>query len=145
VCAALFFYALARHRSAARGGAYVAGAVAGAIPALAYNAWSLGSPLRFAYGDAVARQGTTGHAELGLNDAGFFGITVPRPESAVGLLVASRGLLTLTPVIAMAVVGLVLMHRRGRVTEARVIGAIAGLYFVHHPGYWLTLGGGTTE
>jgi hypothetical protein len=143
VGAVLFFYALARHRSAARGAAYVAGAVAGAIPALAYNAWSLGSPLRFAYGDAVARQGTTGHAELGLNDAGFFGITVPRPESAFDLLVASRGLLTLTPVIAMAVVGLVLMHRRGRVTEARVIGAIAGLYFVYNAGYWLTFGGGT--
>ena len=143
VGAVLLFYALARHRSVARGAAYVAGAVAGAIPALAYNAWSLGSPLRFAYGDAVVRQGTTGHAELGLNDSGFFGITVPRPESAFDLLVASRGLLTLTPVIAMAVVGLVLMHRRGRVTEAGVIGAIAGLYFLYNAGYWLTFGGGT--
>jgi hypothetical protein len=143
VGAVLLFYALARHRSVARGAAYVAGAVAGAIPALAYNAWSLGSPLRFAYGDAVVRQGTTGHAELGLNDSGFFGITVPRPESAFDLLVASRGLLTLTPVIAMAVVGLVFLNRRGRVTEARVIGAIAGLYFVYNAGYWLTFGGGT--
>jgi hypothetical protein len=143
VGAVLFLYALARHRSVARGAAYVGGAVAGAIPALAYNAWSLGSPLRFAYGDAVVRQGTTGHAELGLNDAGFFGITVPRPESAFDLLVASRGLLTLTPVIAIAVVGVVLMHRGGRRTEARVIGAIAALYFVYNAGYWLTFGGGT--
>jgi hypothetical protein len=143
VGAVLFFYALAGRRSVARGAAYVAGAVAGAIPALAYNWWSLGSPFRFAYGDAVVRQGTTGHAELGLNDDGFFGITVPRPDSGFDLLVASRGLLTLTPVIAMAVIGVILLHRRGRVTEARVIGAIAALYFVYNAGYWLTFGGGT--
>jgi 4-amino-4-deoxy-L-arabinose transferase-like glycosyltransferase len=139
----LLAYAVARQRRVARGAAYAAGAVAGAIPALLYNLWSLGSPFRFAYGDAVARQGTTGHAELGLNDAGFFGITVPRPESAFDLLFASRGLLTLTPVIAMAVVGVFLMHRRGRVTEARVIGAVAAVYFVYNAGYWLTFGGGT--
>jgi 4-amino-4-deoxy-L-arabinose transferase-like glycosyltransferase len=139
----LFAYAVARQRRVARGAAYAAGAVAGAIPALLYNVWSLGSPFRFAYGDAVVRQGTTGHAELGLNDAGFFGITVPRPESAFDLLFASRGLLTLTPVIAMAVVGVFLMHRRGRVTEARVIGAVAAVYFVYNAGYWLTFGGGT--
>jgi hypothetical protein len=140
----LFLYAVARQRLLARAAVYAAGAIAGAIPALAYNLWSLGSPFRFAYGDAVVTPGTTGHAELGLNDAGFFGITVPRPESAFDLLVASRGLLTLTPVIAMAVVGVFLMHRRkGRVTEARVIGAVAAVYFVYNAGYWLTFGGGT--
>jgi hypothetical protein len=139
----LFVYALARQRRVARGAAYAAGAVAGAVPALLYNLWSLGSPLKFAYGDAVVRQGATGHAELGLNDDGFFGITFPRPESAFDLLFAGRGLLTLTPVLAMALVGVFLMHRRGRVTEARVIGAIAAVYFVYNAGYWLTYGGGT--
>jgi 4-amino-4-deoxy-L-arabinose transferase-like glycosyltransferase len=139
----LFLYALARQRRVARGAAYAAGAAAGAAPALLYNLWSLGSPLKFAYGDAVVRQGSTGHAELGLNDDGFFGITFPRPESAFDLLFAGRGLLTLTPVLAMALVGVFLMHRRGRVTEARVIGAIAALYFVYNAGYWLTYGGGT--
>jgi 4-amino-4-deoxy-L-arabinose transferase-like glycosyltransferase len=139
----LFVYALARQRRVARGAAYAAGAVAGAAPALLYNLWSLGSPLKFAYGDAVVRQGATGHAELGLNDDGFFGITFPRPESAFDLLFAGRGLLTLTPVLAMALVGVFLMHRRGRVTEARVIGAIAAVYFVYNAGYWLTYGGGT--
>jgi hypothetical protein len=139
----LFVYALARQRRVARGAAYAAGAVAGAAPALIYNLWSLGSPLKFAYGDAVVTQGATGHAELGLNDAGFFGITLPRPESAFDLLFAGRGLLTLTPVLAAALVGVFLMHRRGRLTEARVIGAIATVYFVYNAGYWLTYGGGT--
>jgi hypothetical protein len=126
-----------------RGAAYAAGAIAGAAPALAYNLWSLGSPFKFAYGDAVVRQGTTGHAKLGLNDDGFFGITFPRPESAFDLLFAGRGLLTLTPVLAAALVGVFLMHRRGRVTEARVIWAVVGVYLLYNAGYWLTYGGGT--
>ena len=51
-----------------------------------YNLWSLGSPLRFAYSDAVAVPGRSGHAVLGLNSDGFFGITAPRPGAAVDLL-----------------------------------------------------------
>ena len=82
-------------------------------------------------------QGLTGHAELGLNSSGFFGIDLPRPGAALDLLVASRGLLTLTPVLAMAVVGRVLMRRRGRRAEADVIGAVGIAYFLYNAGYWL--------
>jgi len=139
----LFVYALARADKVRRGAAYAAGAIAGAVPALLFNLWALGSPLRFAYGDAVVRQGQSGHAEVGLNDDGVFGITVPKLDSAFELLFASRGLLTLTPVIVMAVVGVVLMHRRGRVAEARVIGAVAALHFIYNAAYWLPFGGGT--
>ena len=103
----------ARVACAARA-AYAAGAVIGAAPALAFNLWALGSPLRFAYSYAVAVQGLTGHAELGLNSSGFFGIDLPRPGAALDLLLASRGLLTLTPVLVMGVVGAVMMRRRGR-------------------------------
>ena len=86
----------------------------GPPPALAFNWWALGSPLRFAYSHAVAVQGLSGHAVLGLNSSGFFGIDLPRPGAAVDLLVASRGLLTLTPVLVMAVVGAVSLRKRGR-------------------------------
>jgi hypothetical protein len=143
VGAILFGYALARPRRLARGGAYAAGALAGAAPALMFNLWALGSPLRFAYEDAVITPGATGHAEIGLNDDGLFGITLPRLDSAFDLLVASRGLLTLTPVLAMALVGAFLIRRRGWVAEARVIGAIAAAYFVYNAGYWLPFGGGS--
>jgi hypothetical protein len=139
----LLGYALARPRRLRRAGAYAAGALAGATPALAFNLWSLGSPLRFAYSEAVAVQGTNGHAVLGLNDSGFFGITAPRPGAALDLLVAGRGLLTVTPVLAMAVVGVVLMGRRGRRAEATVIGAVAIGYFLYNAGYWLPFGGGS--
>ena len=61
------------------------------IPALAFNVWALGSPFEFAYGAAVDSPGFSGHDTLGLNDDGFFGITAPRLDAAVDLLVANRG------------------------------------------------------
>ena len=48
------------------------------------------------------------------------------------LLFAGRGLLVLTPVIVMAVVGVVLMRRRGHRAEARTIAAVAIAYFIYN-------------
>ena len=139
----LFGYAVARGPRLARGGAYALCAAAGAAPALLYNLWSLGSPFRFAYSHAVSVLGRSGHAELGLNSSGFFGITVPQPGAAVDLLLSGRGLLTLTPVLAMGLVGAVLMHRRGWRAEAWVIFATAGAFFLYDSAYWQPLGGDT--
>jgi hypothetical protein len=139
----LFGYALARGPRLRRGATYAAGAVAGAAPALLYNLWSLGSPLRFAYSHAVAVPGRNGHAVLGLNSDGFFGITAPRPGAAVDLLLSGRGLLTLTPVLVMGLVGAVIMRRSGRRAEAWVIFAVAAAYFLYNTAYWQPLGGGT--
>jgi hypothetical protein len=140
----LLAYALARSGPRLpRAGAYAAAALAGALPALAFNWWALGSPLEFAYGSAVDVPGFSGHAKLGLNGDGFFGISAPRLDGGVELLLAGRGLLVLTPVIAMAIVGVVLMRRRGHRAEANAIAAVALTYFVYNAGYWLPLGGGT--
>jgi hypothetical protein len=139
----LFFYALARSSGRlGRAAAYGAGALLGALPMLAFNLWAFGNPLELAYGSAVDYPGVSGHDELGLNSHGFFGITAPRLDSAGELLLASRGLLTLTPIIVMAVAGVALMHRR-HPTEARVIAAVAIAYFIYNSGYWLPMGGGT--
>jgi hypothetical protein len=110
---------------------------------LAFNLWAFGNPLKLAYGDAVSFPGVTGHDELGLNSHGFFGITAPRLDSAVDLLLAGRGLLVLTPIVVMAVVGVFLMRRRGFRAEANTILTIAAVYFVYNAGYWLPFGGGT--
>ena len=123
--------------------AYAAGTLAGALPALAYNAWALGSPLRFAYSDAVSVIGRSGHAQLGLNSDGFFGITLPRLDGAFEVLVSGRGLLVLTPVLIAAAVGVVLMGRRGHRAEAWTIAGITGAYLLYNFGYWQPLGGGT--
>ena len=91
------------------------------IPALAFNVWALGSPFEFAYGAAVDEPGFSGHDTLGLNDDGLFGITAPRLDAVVDLLLANRGLLVLTPVIAAALAGVALMRRGEHRAEANVI------------------------
>jgi uncharacterized membrane protein len=140
----LFAYALSRRTDILRrAAAYAGGTLAGALPMLAFNTWAFGNPLKLAYGYAVEVPGITGHDKLGLNTHGFFGITAPRFDSAIDLLLAGRGLLVLTPIIVMCIVGVVLMHRRGRRAESNVIAAVAILYFVYNAGYWLPFGGGT--
>jgi hypothetical protein len=141
--AILLAYAAARPDRLRRVAAYGGGALIGAAPALAFNLWALSSPLRFAYSYAVSVQGFTGHAELGLNSGGFFGIDMPRPDAVIDLLLAGRGLLTLTPVLAMGVVGAIMMRGRGRQAEAAVIGAVGISYFLYNAGYWLPFGGGS--
>jgi hypothetical protein len=143
LAAILLAYAVARPRRPRRAAAYAAGAAIGTTPALAFNWWALGAPLRFAYSHAVAIQGFTGHAALGLNSNGFFGIGLPRPGAAVDLLVASRGLLTLTPVLVMAALGAAGLRKRGHAAEGAVIGAVAIAYFLYDAGYWLPFGGGS--
>lgn len=139
----LFLYAVARDSRLRRGAAYAAGAVAGALPALAFNAWTLGSPFTLAYSKAVAVVGSSGHQSLGLNSDGFFGITLPRWDAARDLLFAGRGLSVLTPVVVMGVVGIVLLHRRGHRAEAWTIAGVAIAYFFYNSGYWQPYGGGT--
>ena len=140
----LFIYALSRADDRlGRALAYGAGAVAGALPMLAFNTWAFGNPFKLAYGYAVDEPGLTGHDVLGLNSDGFFGINAPSLHSAGELLLANRGLLVLTPIVVMAVVGVILMRRRGPRAEANVILAVAAAYFIYNAGYWLPMGGGT--
>jgi hypothetical protein len=140
----LLGYALSRKKDwLRRTAAYGAGTVLGALPMLAFNTWAFGNPLKLAYGYAVSFPGVTGHDKLGLNSHGFFGITAPRLDSALQLLLAGRGLLVLTPVVVMGIVGTILMRRRGHRAEANTILAVCALYFIYNSGYWLPFGGGT--
>ncbi len=139
----VFFYGLTLGRKLPRAAVYAAGALIGALPIFLFNLWAFGDPLHLAYSDAVETQGFSGHAVVGLNDDGFFGITLPRPDSAVDLLFAGRGLLTLTPVLLMGLVGTVMMRRGDHRAEANVILAVTLTYFVYNAGYWLPFGGGS--
>jgi hypothetical protein len=140
----LFAYALARSAPRLpRAAGYAAGAVLGAAPVFIFNVWAFGDPLQFAYGDAVAVQGASGHAVLGLNDDGFFGISVPELGAALDLLLSGRGLITVTPVLAMGLAGAIAMRGRGMRAESNVILAVAAAFFLYTSGYWLPFGGGT--
>jgi hypothetical protein len=136
-------YAISRGDVLRRGLAYTLGVAAGVAPLLAYNVWAFGSAFHFSYDQAVAYQGFSGHDVIGLNDEGFFGIGVPSPHVALELLFSAKGLLTLSPVLALGVLGTVLLFRRGRRAEALAIGGVGLAYLLYNSGYWLPFGGGS--
>ena len=141
--AVLGLYAISRGDWIRRGAVYAAGCVIGSLPLWAYNLAAFGSLTHFSYKNAVEEQGVTGHDVLGSNESGFFGIDVPEPGTALDLLLSSKGLLTIAPVLVMGIVGAVLLHRRGRRAEALTIGGVAAIYVLYNSGYWLPFGGGT--
>ena len=140
---ALGLYAVARGDVLRRGLAYSLGALGGVAPSLAYNKLAFGSFTHLSYENAISNPGNSGHDQIGLNADGFFGVTTPNPHVALELLFQSKGLLTLSPVLAVGALGLVLLYRRGRRLEALLIAAIALAYLVYNSGYWLPFGGGT--
>jgi hypothetical protein len=131
--AALGVYAVARPQPVRRGLAYATGVAVGVAPLLAYNWWAFGSPTHVSYGDAAG----AGAA----HPPAFFGVSAPRPRVALELLLSSRGLLVLGPVIALGAVGAVLLYRRARRAEALVVGAVAGVFVVYDSGFWGPFGG----
>jgi hypothetical protein len=81
------------------------------------------------------------YAHSGENEAGIFGLVGPSVRSLALIFLSPVGLLTLTPVLAMAVVGTVLLYRRGDRIEALLIGIIAAVFVLYDTAYWLPLGG----
>ena len=114
-----------------RGGAFAVGALVGLVPLALYNLTAFHSLTHVAY------------ANVPQQHKGFFGITAPSLRVAATLLGDSRGLATLSPVLAMGALGAVALYRRGRRAEALVIGATCLLYLTYNSGYFLPFGGGT--
>ena len=108
------------------------------MPAVAllglYNVAAFGSPFRlsYTYVDNVyaERQGE-----------GFFGIGLPDPGALWTILAGDRGLLLLSPVLALAAGGLWLLAREGFRREAAVAGGVAVAFLVVNSGYFLPYGG----
>ena len=116
---------------AARVGAYVLGGVVGIVPLLLYNHAAFHSWTHLAYSNIPQQQ------------KGFFGISGPSVAVLGTLLFDSRGLLTLSPVLAMGAVGTVLLYRRGHRAEALTIAGICVCYLGYNSGYYLPFGGGS--
>jgi hypothetical protein len=113
-----------------RAGAYIGGGLVGIVPLLLYNHYAFRSWTHLAYSDVPRQQ------------HGFFGIGVPSPKVLATLLFDSRGLFTISPVLLMAVIGTVMLYRRGRRAEALSIGGICLCYVGYNSGYYLPFGGG---
>jgi len=123
---------LIRHRAGAL--AYVAGG----LPALAvltvYNAITWGDPLEFSYSNSGSFQQ--------FHEQGLFGIRVPDPGLTVQVLMGERGLLTLTPVVLVGVIGLVMLARQRRTREVAVVGLVVFAAFVAVQGGWFSVTAG---
>src|SRR5919197_4633357 len=129
----VFLYLVARTRSAQAAALYVAGAAPFVAGLAVYNAEAFGSPLHFSYRyvSATFQQQHTG----------FFGLSVPSLHSLVHTLFGKRGLFVVSPVLLLAVVGLVLLWRRGLRAEAATAGAIVVAFVVLAAGYFDPYGG----
>ncbi|HEV3094332.1 MAG TPA: hypothetical protein VGY30_07430 [Solirubrobacteraceae bacterium] len=113
-----------------RVGPFVLGGLVGIVPLLLYNHYAFHSWTHLAY-SSIPRQ-----------QKGFFGIDAPSLPVLATLLLDSRGLLTLSPVLAMGGVGTWLLYRRKLRAEALAIAGICILYVGYNAGYYLPFGGG---
>jgi hypothetical protein len=113
-----------------RAGSYVLGGLIGIVPLLLYNHYAFHSWTHLAYSNIPRQQ------------KGFFGIGLPSLKVMATLLLDSRGLLTLSPVLAMGAVGTWLLYRRGKRAEALTIAGICICYVGYNSGYYLPFGGG---
>lgn len=142
----LLVYSLALERSTGRWSLRVdlrtpalmiAGAVIPAVMLLSYNWVSFGGPLSLGYGNLASG----GFAE-GMSQ-GILGVTWPKGEVLVDLLVGPRGLLRLAPWFLLAPVGLLAARRTDLRPEVLVCGVIVVVYLAFNAGYYLPFGGWT--
>ncbi len=113
-----------------RAGAYVLGGLIGIVPLALYNHYAFHSWTHLAYSNIPRQQ------------QGFFGIGLPSLRVLATLLLDSRGLLTISPVLAMGAVGTWMLHKRGKRAEALAIVGICVCYLGYNSGYYLPFGGG---
>jgi hypothetical protein len=113
----------------------VAGGLLAGTVLLTHNALAFGSPLHVGYGVA--------DSPIGQLHAGFFGITRPTWWRLREILIGSyRGLLPLSPLIAVTPIGLVMLARMpGRRRAAFVAAAVAAFYLFFNASYYYWEGG----
>lgn len=110
---------------------FVLGAVVGVVPLGLFNTWAFGNPLHLSYASASE------------NQTGVFGLGWPRLHPALELLFSAKGLFVLSPLLAGAAVGLVLLWRAGRRPEAALAAGVTLAYWIYDAGYWTPFGGYT--
>ncbi len=141
VCVALgvFVVATARRRLRAAA-AFGAGMVAGLVPLALYNVWAFGSPTHLSY-EHIVEPDDIGEAVPATLPTGSLGFSTPNVHTATELLLSSRGLLVTTPILAAGAVGVVMLFRRGRRSEAVLLGGTALVALLWNSGFTAAYGG----
>ena len=122
---ALALYAAAGAPRLRRLAAFTIGGLVGLAPLLFFDWWAFRNPLHTPYSGVAVNPGGGG-VELAPGEGrGFFSLHVPSGRVAVELLLSQRGLLVLTPVLAAAAAGVVLLRRRGLQREAWLVAGLA--------------------
>ena len=98
-----------------------------------YNWLAFGAPWRLSYH-------YTDNMFTPQQQQDLFGVGIPTPRGIWTLLIDGHGLLLVSPVLAIAVAGLVRYWHRQRL-EAAVAAAIAALFLLYTAGYFLPNGG----
>jgi 4-amino-4-deoxy-L-arabinose transferase-like glycosyltransferase len=143
VAAGVGLYAVSRGDWIRRGALFAAGLAVGVLPLLLYDWWAFGSPLHLSYANAIVTPGVTGHDVLGANAQGLFGVSTPHRGVATQLLFGNLGLVTRTPVVVPAALGLLLLWRKGWRREAVLAAGLCIAFVVYNAGYATPFGGGT--
>ena len=141
VALVLGLYAAAGSRPVRRGASYAAGVLVGVLPLLAYNTWAFGSPTTLGYTNALKQPVGSDAPVVGANAEGFYGVGLPDVRAALSLLVSEKGLMIVTPLAVVGLVGLPLLWRSGRRPETLVCTAIPSLFLAYNAAYYLPFGG----
>lgn len=112
---------------------YAAGVVPGCLLLAVYNWTAFGSPFHLSY-RYIANKYATAQSQ------GLFGISLPRWHSTTQVLIGDRGLLLVSPVVIVAVVGLALLARN-HLAEAAACAVIFFGFLLLSVGYFLPYGG----
>jgi hypothetical protein len=126
--AVLGVYALTRGDRARRLAVWAAGVLLGAAPLLVYNQLAFGSAFHSSY--AADAKGAS---------PDLFGL--PSLDVTLELLLSDHGLLVLSPVIAAALAGLLVLWRGGRRAEAATIGTVVLGYVALDAAFYSPFGG----
>lgn len=116
--------------------AYAAGGLPAVAVLLAYNAVAWGSPTEFSYDNSGSFEE--------FHQQGLFGIRIPSPSLTAQVLFGERGLLTLTPIVLVGVIGLVQLASRRRTREVGVVGLVVFGLFVAVQGGWFSVTAGAS-
>lgn len=114
---------------------FVAGGIPLALVLMAYNWLAFGSPLSIGY-----QYDTVFGAQ---NSQGILSVVWPSPATAVDLLVGPRGLLRLSPWLALAPLGLLALRRRDVRPEVVVSIGVCAVFLLYNSGALNPLGGWT--
>jgi hypothetical protein len=131
--AIVLVYLVARTRAARAVALYAAGAAPFLAGLAVYNEAAFGSPLHFSYRYVTAT--------FPQQHSGFFGLSVPSAGALAHTLFGKRGLFLVSPVLLLALLGLVLLWRRGFRAEAGTAAAIVVAFVVLAAGYFDPYGG----